>query len=143
MEEGHKISQLSCISYNCNHASDAKLPLLKELFEESDFLLLQEHGLLKCQFDWFDNIYDRMGKYGVSAMDENQLLRGRPHGGVVILWKSDLKCKIVPVKYESKRICAIIIDLGIEKLLLLNVYMPCDDRCLDQNINEYIQVLMI
>ena len=105
------------------------------------FLLLQEHGLHKSQFGWFDNIHDGIGKYGVSAMDENQLLRGRPHGGVVILWKPDLKCKIIPVRYESKRLCAVIIELGDEKLLMLNVYMPCDDRCLDQNINEYIQVL--
>ena len=141
MEKVRKVSHLSCISYNCSHAGSAKLPLLKELFEECDFLLLQEHGLHKCQFDWFDNIYDRIGKHGVSAMDETQLLRGRPHGGVVILWNPDLKCKIVPVKCESKKLCALIVELGGEKLLLVNVYMPCDDRCLDQNINEYVQAL--
>ena len=136
-----KVSQLSCISYNCSHADDTRLPLLRELFEKCDFLLLQEHGLHMSQFDWFENIYNRIGKHGVSAMDEGQLLRGRPHGGVVILWNPDLKCKIKIVNYESKRMCAVIAEIGDEKLLLINVYMPCDDRCLDQNINEYVQVL--
>ena len=52
------VNNLFCISYNCSHADDTRLPLFKELFAKCDFLMLQEHGLHKCQFDWFNNIYD-------------------------------------------------------------------------------------
>ena len=139
--EGVSKANLSCISYNCNYANNVKLPFFKELFEQCDFLMLQEHGLYNSQFQWFDNIKNGIGKHGLSAMDEGQLLRGRPHGGVVILWNPNLKCKVTPLKCNSPRFCAVIADFGNQKTLLICVYMPCDDRCLDQNIIEYIQLL--
>ena len=69
--------KLTFASYNCQIANDAKLPHLRELFQNSDFLLLQEHGLYKNQFDWFNNVSDSIAKHGVSAMDVNKILGGR------------------------------------------------------------------
>ena len=132
---------VTCISYNCSYANDVKLPFLKELFEQCDFLMLQEHGLYKSQFQWFDNIQNGIGKHGESAMDENQLLRGRPHGGVAILWNPKLKSKITPISCSSPRLCAVSAEFDSQKVLIICVYMPCDDRCHDQNIVEYSQIL--
>ena len=134
-------ANISCISYNCNYANNVKLPFLKELFVQCDFLMLQEHGLYNSQFQWFDNIKNGIGKHEASAMDEGQLLRGRPHGGVVILWNPNMRCKVTPVICNSNRLCAVNADFGDQKTLLICVYMPCDDRCLDQNVAEYIQLL--
>ena len=129
-------------SIYCEHADDTRLSFIKKLFSECDFLCLQEIGLYKSQFSWFDQIDKDLGMHGVRAMDYNQLLYGRPHGGVVILWKLTLKAKVVPVAYESKRVCAVIIHLDSKvKLVLLCVYMPCDDRCMGGNLIEYVQII--
>ena len=69
MEPNSNVNLLSCISYNYEHADDVRLPHMKELFKQCDFLLLQEHGLLKSQFEWFDKIDNGVGKHGVSAMN--------------------------------------------------------------------------
>ncbi len=64
--------KLSIITYNCEHADDTRLPFIKQLFNQCDFLLLQEHGLYRSQFGWFDKIgISGVGKHGESAMNEN------------------------------------------------------------------------
>ena len=139
----HRIRNLSFISYNCVHADDVRLPHLRELFRECDFLLIQEHGLRQSDLNWFDKIDESRGvcKHGVSAMDEGQIIRGRPFGGVAIIWSHDLLCKVTPIPCDSKRICAVKVDFGEKSLLLICIYMPCDDRCRNQNINVYNDIL--
>ena len=132
---------LSFISYNCQHADDVKLPYLNELFSECDFLFLQEHGLYKSQFDFFNKVSKgNVGMHGVSALDEREILKGRPHRGVMILWHLNVMCKVTPINTNFDSFCAVIVDLEGKSLLLVCVYMPCDDRCRDQNIREYIHV---
>ena len=139
---GSRSNKLTVGSYNCEHAGDTRLPFIRRLFKTCDFLCIQEHGLFKSQLDWFDKIDNWLAKHGISAMDETKALRGRPHGGVAILWNSTLANNVVPVQCESKRICAVIIQLaGNAKMLLICVYMPCDDRRADGNLNEYIDTL--
>ena len=131
---------ISITSYNCEYANDIRLPFLQHLVKDSDFLLLQEHGLHKSRFEWLDNIGD-VSYHGVSAMDEKILLRGRPHGGAVILWRNTLKNRVRVVPYESKRICAVEMECDTGKLLIINVYMPCDDNKQNGNVIEYRELL--
>ncbi len=79
------IKHLTCISYNCEQADNSRLSFLKELYQKSYYLLLQEHGLFKTHFGWFANLGDDVCKHGISAMDETQLLKRRPNGGAVII----------------------------------------------------------
>ena len=74
-------------------------------------------------------------------MDEGQIIRGRPFGGVAIIWSHDLLCKVTPIPCDSKRICAVKVDFGEKSLLLICTYMPCDDRCRNRNINVYNDIL--
>ena len=108
---GSRSNKLTVGSYNCEHAGDTRLLFIRRLFKTCDFLCIQEHGLFKSQLDWFDKIDNGLAKHGISAMDETKALRGRPHGGVAILWNSTLANNVVPVQCESKRICAVIIQL--------------------------------
>ena len=134
--------KLSIISYNTQCANDVKLPYLEQLFTSADFLLVQEHGLFRTQFDWFNKLQDGIGKHGVSAMREEDFLKGRPFGGCAILWNRNSKLNIEPVELDSVRIAAVHITLDDGKLLLLCcVYMPCDDRCLNRNLEIYKMVL--
>ncbi len=55
---------------------DSRLSFLKELYHKSDFLILQEHGLYKSQFGWFNKLGIDVDKNGASAMDETKILKG-------------------------------------------------------------------
>ncbi len=45
------------------------------------------------------------------------------------------------IDYESDQFCAIAVHMNDRVLLLIRVYMPCDDRRLNQNLVQYIHVL--
>ena len=48
----------------------------------------------------------------------------------------------MPLECDSKRVCAVLIHLARNvKMLLVSVYMPCDDRRPDGNLTEYIDTL--
>ena len=119
--------KLTFMSFNCEYADSARLLFLQELFLKCDFLLIQEHGLFQRQFGWFDQLGDNVVTHGVSAMDDTVCLRGRPHGGVMIVWKANINATVTPVYHESKRFCAVTVDTGLSKFLLVCIYMPCDD----------------
>ncbi len=75
---------------------------------------------------------------GISGMNESVLLQGRPHGGCAIIYNKRLKCSVVPVQLDSKRCMAAVISFREFKILLINVYMPCDQNQYDA---EYDDVL--
>ena len=140
--------ELSIISYNCEHADVKRLPFMQDLFKMCDFLLLQEHSLYKSKLPWLSavgsNIDEKdvkVGIHGVSAMDEGVLLHGRPNGGAVILWHESLGGCVTPIAWDSKRFCAVTYDTGDIIILIVCVYMPCDDWRPDGNVIEYIDML--
>ena len=139
MEGVNKV--ISVISYNCEHADDIRLPFFHELFDMCDFLLLQEHALFQSKLPWLNAVGSDVGIHGVSAMDENKPLRGRPHGGAVILWSGSIGGLVTPVPWDSKRFCAVIYNNGESKMLIVCVYMPCDDWRPDANVVEYNDIL--
>lgn len=132
---------LTCITYNCEYADDVRISFLKFLYNQCDFLFVQEHGLYKSQFGWFNKLGINVGVHGVSAMDEGIALKGRPYGGAAIVWNGGINANIKPVKYESTRMCALTVNIADESFLLICVYMPCDDNRPCHNLVEYNTVL--
>ena len=104
--------------------------------------MLQEHCLYKSNLHYFSKISDHIGYVGSSAMDESFLLYGRPYGGCAFLWNNKMKYKVTQVDCTSKRLCGIniAIDEGVS-LVVLNVYMPCDERQRGRNLDEFSDVL--
>lgn len=133
---------LKVSSYNCKHFSASKLPFITELYNECTFLLLQEHCLFESRFDEFCSISKDISYCGCSAMNENQILTGRPYGGCAILWKSNLDFTITRIECTSKRICGVLVTYNENiSILILNTYMPCDERCAGTNLEEYAEVI--
>ncbi|CAL4127531.1 unnamed protein product, partial [Meganyctiphanes norvegica] len=128
---------ISVISYNCEHADDVKLPFFHELFDICDFLLIQDYAMFQSKLPWLNAVDSDVGVHGVSAMDENKLLGGRPHGGAVILWRGSIGGRVTPVLWDSKIFCAVIYNNGDSKLLIVCVHMPRDDSNPDANGVEY------
>ena len=127
-------------SYNCQHFTQLKLDYLKHVMEQCDFLLLQEHCLYKSQSDLFSAVGD-ISYHMCSAMDEHKPLIGRPHGGTAILWKNDADFNVVPVETESDRLCCCKITKNDFTILLVCVYLPCDDRYMSLSYNRTLEIL--
>ena len=78
---------------------------------------------------------------GVSGVDSKKdIIQGRPHGGVAILWHKSLYNKITVLITGNKR-CAISVNISDKQsVLIITVYMPCDSRSHSPD-EEYIDVL--
>ncbi|ESO95956.1 hypothetical protein LOTGIDRAFT_175012 [Lottia gigantea] len=114
-------------------------PKVSHLREKSADRLIQEHWLLQEQLSLFETKIKGIRVHDVSGMDSNRLLCGRPFRGCTILWKSGLLCNIKPIVSESRRVCAVMIEMGYMKVLLCNVYMPCansNEHEFDDTLNE-------
>ena len=133
---------LNITTYNCNVLSDRKVSFIRQLFESCDVLLLQEHGLYKSMFHKLKQINDDVCYSGSSAMVESQALVGRPHGGTAILWRSNIGFKVTPISCESVRLSSVMLNINsLVSFLIINVYMPCDERRTGDNLNEYLEIL--
>ena len=82
------LSKLTCITLNM--PMTLGYPICRIFLSSATFYFGRNMAYIyiyKSQFGWFDKIDNGVGKQGVSAMTENKLLRGRPNGGAVILWR--------------------------------------------------------
>ena len=131
----HVIMYLHQATYNCHGHGPDKLQYISKLCENYDIILVQEHWLFDSQLDVFEKHLKDIRAHGVSGMTNNELLSGRPYGGLAILWHNSLRAKIEPVSTSSHRLCAIKICQGDNNILICNVYMPCDVNHVESNNN--------
>jgi len=83
---------LGFCTYNM-HGFNNDSVFLKQLCLSNDIVFVQEHWHLNSHLHKFNGINDNFCFYGKSAMDSVQsvgLLRGRPFGGVGVLWRKSL-----------------------------------------------------
>lgn len=129
---------LSLTTYNCKHFGVTKHKYIKDLLVNHDFILLQEHCLFASQFSRFSELGSDIAFTASSAMTESVQLVGRPYGGTCILWKSRLKNRVDIIKCTSSRLCAVSVNINEScNILLINVYMPCDDRKEGHNLDTF------
>lgn len=139
--ENHDL-KLSLCSYNCKNFSSDKYILIRKLIDNSTFVLLQEIWQHEKQFR--ENLEINMSNtdcHVVSPMNDGILTVGRGHGGVAIIWKKNLKCKIENIHCDSKRLCAIKVKLDDFEFILGNIYMPTDPGSVTYDLLEYTNVL--
>ena len=112
-------------SYNCNSFRN-NFENVKSLLEDSDVLLLQELMLEKRDLDVLNDLHIDF-KYIAEVRDREMegICEGRPSRGVAIYWRDAFSSSISPV-YVSDSLIGIVLNSGSSKLLILNVYLPCD-----------------
>ena len=134
-------NSLTVCSYNCQSFNDGKVPFIKQLLDKSDFILIQEHCKYEEQLSEFNSLGD-ICYHGCSSMDISQQLIGRPHGGCAIIWSENCIHKTTAVQISSNRLCAVTITLQDHRtLLLVNCYMPCDDRTRGARYNALLDTI--
>ena len=72
----------------------------------------------------------------------NEILSGRPKGGLAILFKSSLAGYVTKLDTHSRRVCALRLHKNDTDIIIINVYVPCDNRLCANYVNpEYRDVI--
>ena len=74
-----------------------------------DILCTQGHSLFDEQINNLENKIDNVFVYGMSGMDEQVLISGRPFGECAIIWGSAMTCNINPIRTKSRRLCVVVV----------------------------------
>ena len=145
----HNLNMLNVITYNCNSLNDIRLDYLNRLLNncKPTIVFLQETWLLESNLHRLGSVHDDYAYHGISSVNiRDDVLYGRPYGGVAILWNTKIISKHVkdfklPVN-NSKRVCAVITTLSNNaKCLFCSVYMPTDTRNVTHTTDEFESVL--
>ena len=136
--------RLKVLSYNSTGLGEDKIRYVQHLIATQcpDIIMLQETWLLQKTFPKLGCISSSYMFHSVSGVNENELLRGRPYGGVSILWCNHLNPFVKRVQCASKRLCAISIEFPDCSLLLVSIYMPCDTYSVSRVSDEFLEVLL-
>ena len=129
-------------SFNCHSVRKNEVKV-RELLQRNDILLLQELMLYREDISYLDTLHGEFNFiFDVQSINNNDIICGRPSRGVAIFWRKCLDSFITPVKIDD-RVIGINIDEPGKRILVLNVYMPCDKGDLDslEEYRSYIAVL--
>ena len=96
---------LKIISFNCKGFKERNYDFLKCLFETCDILLLQETWLYSFQKKEITNLLKDSDCHTSSSMQDDDVgRRGRPFGGLGIVWKKSIPMKVTPIQTTNVRI---------------------------------------
>ena len=111
------------VSYNCRGLRNTTIP---SLLNDSDIILLQETFLCKQDLGALNSLSPFFQGTGASPTDASVgLIRGRPRGGVAILYRKTLAKLVTHIELGHDWISAISIKLSIGILFyILSVYLP-------------------
>ena len=73
-------------SFNIMNGPLNDLPMLTDLINTMNIIAAQEHWLRERQFDTLCKINNDFGLHAVSAMNQDNILVGRPYSGTGIFW---------------------------------------------------------
>ena len=133
---------LKICTYNCKGFNISKVKHFKHLLSECDILLVQDTWALKDQVGRLNRHFDDYNTYGVSGINEDVILKGRPYGGVSFLYKKSISPYVQVCELSSNRACCIRLSTNVGFVYLFNVYMPCDSTT-NTNLDDYNEVLSV
>ena len=114
-------------SYNCKGFKFRNNEYIRKVLQRTDFLFLQETWLYDFETHVFDTNLPNCQFMAKSAMKNDSGHMGRPYGGVALIWKKSLSFKVENISTISKRLCAVKAKSNEVDIILLNLYMPCNE----------------
>lgn len=116
-----------CITAWNSRGLRAAQPYLRKLASLSDIVIISEHNLYESQLFKLNDISKEFISYGKSAgnLDPNHIGFIPGHGGVAVMWKKDISCKVKPLRnLGSDRICTIELLTEASSVFIVGVYLP-------------------
>ena len=103
------------------------------------FAAIQEHFRIgKNTEKYFYNQFSDFRLHNTPAVRSELQTKGRASGGLLSLWRKNLKIETSLVSSCSKRIQGQVLNISSRRILWLNVYFPCDE---DNKVDELIETL--
>src|SRR5664279_4825 len=133
------LNRIRVVSYNCRGYNVCKQPYLQSLLSQCEFLFVQEHWLADSQMHSLQDVSKLHLVHGTSGFGNTDVITGRPYGGCAIFWLASLNADVHFVSTSNRRVCSVRVCTSVHKLLLINVYMPCEND--DIAYDEYNGVL--
>ena len=104
-------------TFNCRWFNLGKVKHVESLLANCDILHVQETWALLGQVGKFNQYFDEYNTYYA-----NELLSGRPYGGVSFLFKKSMSPNIKLIEIGNKRVCCIGVNTDMGLVYLFNVY---------------------
>ena len=112
-------------SFNCNSVRANSLNV-QCILDVADIVCLQEIMLCKSDLHFLNELNKDFDNVAfVMDRESEGIIEGRPSRGVSILWRKSLSKYVSPVIVDDSTI-GIIITNNMYRILILNVYFPCD-----------------
>lgn len=122
--EDNKQTICNLASFNCKSVKRS-VDGIRELCKTCHIIGLQETWLLPEEIPYLGTIHTGFGYTGISAVDTSaDILRGRPYGGVALLWNTSVFQNVSVIQCSNNRVCAIKIETGNRSIIVISVYMP-------------------
>ncbi|KAG7295668.1 hypothetical protein JYU34_021952 [Plutella xylostella] len=132
------INKCKLVSFNCKSVVRAT-DYVKELCKNNDIIALQETWLMPHDLEYLSSIEPEFAATGSSAVDTAAgVVRGRPYGGVALLWRKGAFDNVCIVNCKNTRIVAINCKVNGLSVLVFSVYMPTDSI---KNLPEFTECL--
>ena len=108
----------------------------------TDVVMLQETWHLSNSYQHLSSVHKDYMYVEQSGVDsQTEILSGRPKGGLAIFCKSSLAGYVTKVHSDSRRVCAIRLHTNDTDVVIINAYMPCDNRRANVVNPEYQDVI--
>ena len=136
--------QLRIASYNGTGLGPDKIEYIRNFLVKNsiDILLLQETWLMSSTLARLGLIHKDYMFYGVAAVNNKEILKGRPFGGVAILWHKSINSLVQRIPdIPSTRICGVKLKIQAMPIILLSCYMPCDSFSKTHVKDEFLDAI--
>ena len=120
------MTSFKIVSYNM-HGFYNGIDFVNEILNNVDCVCVQEHWQREQSLSVFNYIDPNFASISYSSMNVDDLhARGRPYGGLAILYRSS-KINLIQIfnLYINKRVFAALFDVLCTQILLFSVYFPC------------------
>ena len=124
----------------------SKQPLLHDLLEHFDVILLQEHWLFLFENGYLQTAAEEHDcMFTARFVDKDSpippIQKPRGHGGCAIFWKRILGHHYNLDKLGSHRISSVSMQLGLSRFCFISCYFPCRGTYRDADYSETIEDL--
>ncbi|CAH0724827.1 unnamed protein product, partial [Brenthis ino] len=116
------------VTFNCKSVKRS-VEQIRSICRFSDIVALQETWLLPHDLGFINEISADFGCFAKSSIDTTSgILRGRPYGGLALLWRKSMFSDVTVINCTSDRLAAVQINMGCRQFLILTVYLPTDSE---------------